>query len=135
MGAERDKVEIRTALNKLVEWRHALNRDREAYNNFIASNRPPEPPEQFESFQDLIDYHRRKMAFVATRTRHESTLATGEAEYEKAASVLREVLPEDVVLHYTYEGGHQAYEGTEYQIVHRQGEVMILAYRGPTPAS
>jgi hypothetical protein len=129
---DRDRMQIRSALNKLVEWWHAIDRDREKYEDFVATNRPPEPPDKFENFQDLVDFHSRKEAYESAIERHESTLATDKAQYEKAASILRDVLPENVTLHYTYEEGHSSYEGIEYQIEHRQGDVFILAYRRPT---
>jgi hypothetical protein len=127
-----EKREIRSAINQLVEAWHDQAEAQEQLENFRVSHAPPKPPDQFGSLQDFLNFHDRKQSYEGELTNYENTLAVAKMLYTQTADKLRDALPENVPLHYTYEGGSRAAsEGTEYRIVHRQGEVLITGVSGP----
>jgi len=60
-----------------------------------------------------------------------SDLDVAQLHYAYAAQQLATVLPENVRLHYTYQGERPMLEDNEYVIVHRQGKVIITGMLGP----
>jgi hypothetical protein len=128
-----DKKEMRAAINQLVEAWHDQGDAQEQLEIFAATHAPPKPPDQFEGLPDLLDFYAARRRYEDELADHKSALAVAKDTYAEAARQLQDVLPENVPLYYTYQGGRRAAsEGTEYRIVHRQGEVIIQGFREAT---
>lgn len=127
-----DKAEIHSALNQLIEAQLDRTAAREELQRFRATRVPPAPPESFDGLDALVDFHRRKSQYDNELAGLESAPSVAEKAYSEAANTLRDLLPENVPLHYTYQGGRADLEGAHYTIVNTGGRIIIRWYRRPT---
>ncbi len=133
MGRHRFDHSIESAVNELVEAdddRRAAQADLDRFN----ADKAPEPPQEFATLQALISFHRRGRDYEGALAKRQENLAAAEKRYTQAAEILREVLPENVPLKYDYAGSRTDLLGTRYDIVYRQGEVIVPKItRSPGP--
>jgi hypothetical protein len=107
-----------------VEAWHARDAAQTELDNSKAANDPPEPPDEFPNLREFIEYHRSTSHYEGEVAKREKNVASAEKSYTQASHMLRDVLPENVPLHYEYmEQGDL--QGTQYVIVNRQGEVSV----------
>jgi hypothetical protein len=126
-----DIVELRATVNQLVEAWHDQQEAPQQLNIFKANNPRPTPPPEFEGLQQLTEFDERRRTYEAQLTDHEDKADIAMASYEKAADKLRDVLPENTSLQYTYQGERGELEGGRYFIVNTEGNINIRWHTRP----
>jgi hypothetical protein len=118
-------IALRSVLGQLLEAREDRNDADKRLHDYRAAKTPPGIPNEFEDLDALLDYHHRRQSYEHYLKQHENALKKARKEYADAADQLRLFLPDGVPLRYTYEGERSELSGTEYLIVHKQGEIVI----------
>jgi hypothetical protein len=126
-----DKQEIRDTVNQLVEAWHDQDEAREQLDNYRVSHSPPKPPSQFEGLRDLFEFDELKRSYQGALTNYQNQLEAAQKAYAEAGEKLREVLPENVGLAYTYQGKRGYLDGERYLIVNTEGGVIVRWHTHP----
>ena len=117
--------DLRRVLLQLIEAREDQNDADKRLQEFRASHKPPERPDEFESVDALLDYHHRRQGYEAPLKQREKALKRAKKEYKDAADQIRLFLPDGVPLRYAYEGERSGLIGTEYAILRKQDEIVV----------
>ena len=119
------RVSVENAVNQLVEALYDRDAARVELERFKAAHPAPEPPPEFDHLHAFLDYHDRRREYEDEVAKREKTLSIAEKSYARAADSLRDVLPENVLLHYDYMGRRTSLNGKKYGILNRQGEIIV----------
>jgi hypothetical protein len=125
VGRRMSERSIESTVNQLVEALHDRAAAQAELDRFNTTYRPPIPPVEFANLRAFLDFHRLQRDYEDAVAEREKNLATTEERYTQAAHRLREVLPEDVLLHHEYMGRRRNLLGTRYVIVNTEGEVKV----------
>jgi len=131
-----DKQQVRETIEQLVESQHDQRQAQTRLRNFQDASENPLVPSEFESLEAFLDFYGRTQE-------HEDSLESLNTEYtnateqcDQARVALSRVLPANVLLHYTYEGGREELKGRQYDIMNAsaagQGQIRITS-RPPRP--
>ena len=89
------------------------------------------PPSQFQGLRDLFEFDELKRSYQGALINYQNQLEAAQKAYAEAAEKLREVLPENVGLHYTYQGKRGYLDGGRYLIVNAEGGVLVRWHTHP----
>jgi hypothetical protein len=124
--------ELEATINALVEALHDQELAQEQLDSFKADHRSPKPPEEFINVRTLIEFHRERRWYEEELAKREERVADAKERYAEADEALRDVLPENVPLHYDYAGRRLGLGGKQYNIVKREGRVIVTSVFGPS---
>src|SRR3712207_4653381 len=119
-GGDMDTTELRDTVNQLVEAQLDQETAQARLDRFKESNDLPSVPSEFNSLQAFLDFHERREQYVGELSNLEAERAAAKDRYDQAVSKLENVMPENVPVHYTYEGPRQTLEGVRYTITNRR---------------
>jgi hypothetical protein len=124
-----DKEQVREAIEQLVESDHDRLQAATRMRDFQDANEPPSVPGEFESLEAFLEFHGRGQEYGDQARSLEDERADAQQRHKEASIALSRVLPTNVRLHYTYEGGREELKGRRYDIMNAstggQGEIRI----------
>ena len=116
---------VRSILGQMIEARSDQNEADEQLQDYRATHRPPDVPNNFDTVDTFLAYHHRRPTYEKDLKQNDKVLKKAKKEYADAADQLMLFLPEGVPLRYTYQGERSELFDTKYVIVREQGEVVI----------
>jgi hypothetical protein len=132
-----DRGQVHETVNELLEAEFDQRDAIERLGRFSETYGPlPATPREFENMAAFLNFYEAKRRYEAEFQNLENRRDEAKKSYSAAERTLRNILPENTPLHYTYEGNRQELAGRQFTIVNRhlgggRGQITIASW-GPT---
>src|SRR5215203_4170801 len=126
-----DKEQVRENIEQLVESQYDRLQAQTRLRKFQDASTPPLAPSEFESLEAFLDFYGRTQEHEDSLESINTEYTNATEHYDQARVALSRVLPANVLLHYTYEGGREELKGRQYDIMNAsaagQGQIRITS--------
>ena len=116
-----DKQQVRETIEQLVESQHDQRQAQTRLRNFQDASENPLVPSEFESLEAFLDFYGRTQEHEDSLESLNTEYTNATEHYDQARAALSWVLPTNVLLRYTYEGGREELKGQQYDIMNASG--------------
>jgi len=116
-----DKQQVRETIEQLVESEFDRLQAQTRLREFQDASTPPLAPSEFESLEAFLNFYGRTQEHEESLESLNTEYTNATEQYDQARVALSWVLPTNVLLRYTYEGGREELKGQQYDVMNASG--------------
>ena len=124
-----DSVEIRSAVNELIEAQLDLEDAKAVRDTFRAANGPPAVPPMFDGVDDFSQFVMEQTRFEGELAKVEEAIETKDRAFRAAAANVQGLLPDGTPLYHNYEGPRAEAKGERFMVLNQGGTFTVRPVR------